>query len=560
MAEVAEFSVAVEKNLWQYLKKSNSFQEELTKVTEDGDVTVNPLDSGAELILTGKCSESVEQAGSQLNQLFKDYQKRLETKNVVIPNVEVVARIVQVPGEFENGAYLHVNPDTGTICIIGTREEVAFSEGRIIERCNADDSVTSDEQRRVESGDETPKVEPDVVQNGGERSLNNGPNDSQVVQVDLELWKYMQKNLNYESQTRRIREDMHVSIVESVIVSEDSLTKTQLMISGPTNDVNGAVKAANDLIEICENNSTTLRVPCPDNRLFSKIAKLLKTLNKNNGLVSANDGTVCVTGSQAELADCREKLEKLGLKFVDQSPPEVAQTLNAETENEQPVTSLHTAMSAAPRELPMRDNTATTADFGSFREVPSRDLQQEQLEADARYAASLEREESRSFGGMAGGYGDIVSGFHGGFDGFGGAANEVPVERTLWKFVEQRWQSKLQEFHDTLGLRVIHEESQEGFVMLHLETESPDMMEIGRDALLEFLSPLQESVITINQKVNTELPDQVKQFMAKAAAETGAVVDFDRLNFFIIGPQIAVEACQKKISELFELVNSTTCD
>ena len=344
--EMVDVSVSISEPLWCYMQCSTKYSDALEKVKNTLGVSLSFEDvDGGTLKISGSSAGDVEKAQTELDTFISHCQEAVQEETFDFgEQPDLLARTESCIGDPKINAHIYIKD--GVVHVLGTAGEVSEASKMIEEKLEMEESGIGASDGSVPgtlSAEESGKNEEDQTDDHTEESLGavafastvdqvpensessgevaaeaSSENESHIIELDTDLWKYMQKNNNYAGQVRRLRDDMHVDVVESIVKDPSEATgerspKVRLLFSGPEDDVEQAINFTCELIQRCQENTSTVRVPCQDNKVFSKIVKMINSLNKSQGLVSAADEVVCVTGSQSEVKECSEKLTNLSL-------------------------------------------------------------------------------------------------------------------------------------------------------------------------------------------------------------------------------------------------------
>ena len=535
-AGVITSHMEVDGAIWLYMRKCPRYSGPLERVTNDCRVTVD-LDAtevGDKLILTGDDKGEVDKAVEEIEGMVEHCQQSVCVKMLPAQSEAVYQKIVQHVNDVENGAQISLG-GPANIRVIGTKTEVEESMKGLRDVCG----VLEDECQAVEVPEEAATVA--AAATGGRTSRN-----VQITKLETDLWKYMQKNPEFSDDVRRLKEEMHVDVVEAVTDGQRSEAEVELVVSGPDDDVTAAMDKTVLLISRCRATTTIKSVPCPDNRVFTKIVKFLPTVNKTPAHVSAADGVVTITGNDEEQAVCREKLVKLGLVIEDQhthntgigttldiNPPPPPVTLPAaSTTDEDKSAKAEVPTAMEPVSLTFDDaqvrpplHTFPVDDAATARQQNGHD----------RFPPVSDRQ--------APGLGDV--------SGERPTSEElpVPIEAPLWLFIEKRRRQQLQELRDVYGVNVQSYQADDGMVRLRLDATSTDMLACGQDALGQLVDQLNKSVsvTAMETSAGEELPRQLVQVLQQLAEDTDAIIEVAGSRIIIIGSSEGTAECQQKI-------------
>lgn len=122
----------------------------------------------------------------------------------------------------------------------------------------------------------------------------------------------------------------------------------------------------------------------------------------------------------------------------------------------------------------------------------------------------------------------------------------MPIEDTLWSFVEKRRAQQLQQLREAYMVKITsYQAAQEGFVVIAIEAESALMLECAQDELIQLLENLRSSIVvhilqTGDEEGETarQLPPQVGQLFNQLAEGTDAIIEVRNNNISITGPEV----------------------
>jgi len=545
----------VDSAVWLYMRKCSKYSGPLEHVTNDCRVSVD-LDASGQaeipdrLILTGDDKADVDKAVEEIERMVEHCQQSVCVKKLPAQSEVVYQKVVQHVNDVVTGAQISLG-GPADIRVIGTENEVEDAVKRLRELCG----VVDDEGQAVEG-------EAQGAAAGASRNLH-------IMKLETDLWKYMQKNPEFSDEVRRLKEEMHVDVVEAVSGEQRNEAEVELVFSGPDDDVTAAMDKTVLLISRCRATTTIKSVPCPDNRVFTKVVKFLPNVNKTTAHVSAADGFVNITGNADEQEVCREKLVKLGLVIEDQptmgtgvvttldlnppQPPFAVPAVEEETTSrmtpEMPTATEPAGLMEIPRPF---DRDAVRPPRDSF--MPPFPVYNDAATAGQQRA-----------GDPVSAVGEVWRG--GGQDDdsaeLGGQTSTelpVPIEAPLWTFIENRRRQQLEELRDVYGVTVQSYQADDGMVRLRLNAISADMLACGQDALGQLLDQLNKSVsmVSIETSAGEELPREVAHVFRQLAEGTDAIIDVTGSRINIVGSSEGTVECQQKIAAFMQQVRSRT--
>jgi len=187
------------------------------------------------------------------------------------------------------------------------------------------------------------------------------------VLVDAMLWQYMQKaGGQWATELADVRDRMGVLMSESA--TDDG--QVALTLAGVDDDVAEATDRVRSLLDRGRAAVSTVDVVCPDAAVRAKLMRFSDHLNKSPAYVCVQaDGRMTVTGTTAELDECRVKLTKLGASLPSRDQGATTETAGGGHDDE-PVPN------------------SPWSDLGSGRAGPPQDLAE-----DERIARQLQQQE-----------------------------------------------------------------------------------------------------------------------------------------------------------------------
>lgn len=547
---VATSRMDVDSAIWLYMRKCAKYSGPLEQVTTGCRVTVD-LDASGQadipdrLILTGDDKGEVEKALEEIERMVEHCQQSVCVKKLPAQSEVVYQKVVQRVNDVVTGAQISLG-GPADIRVIGTEDEVEDSMKRLRELCG----VVEDEGQDVEG------------QVRGAAAGGTTGRSHPIMKLETDLWKYMQKNPEFSDDVRRLKEEMHVDVVEAVSDGQRDEGQVELVFSGPEDDVTAAMDKTVLLISRCRATTTIKSVPCTDNRVFAKVVKFLPSVNKTTALVTAADEVVNITGNEEEQSICREKLVKLGLVMEDQPtrstgvvttldvtppPPPIAVTAVGQDVVPPRAADVPTAAEPAPAgglmEMPR------PFDHGAVR-PPSHDFP-----AGSESQLRLGGDPASAAGDMWRGGQDLVPADH--RPGQTTAELPVPIEAPLWLFVENRRRQQLQELRDVYGVNVQSYQADDGMIRLRLDASSADMLACGQDALGQLIDQLNKtiSVTAMETSAGEELPREVVQLFQQLSEDTDAVVQVAGSRIIVIGSSDGTAEWQQKVAAFMQQVS-----
>ena len=547
---VATSRMDVDSAIWLYMRKCAKYSGPLEQVTTGCRVTVD-LDASGQadipdrLILTGDDKGEVEKALEEIERMVEHCQQSVCVKKLPAQSEVVYQKVVQRVNDVVTGAQISLG-GPADIRVIGTEDEVEDSMKRLRELCG----VVEDEGQDVEG------------QVRGAAAGGTTGRSHPIMKLETDLWKYMQKNPEFSDDVRRLKEEMHVDVVEAVSDGQRDEGQVELVFSGPEDDVTAAMDKTVLLISRCRATTTIKSVPCTDNRVFAKVVKFLPSVNKTTALVTAADEVVNITGNEEEQSICREKLVKLGLVMEDQPtrstgvvttldvtppPPPIAVTAVGQDVVPPRAADVPTAAEPAPAgglmEMPR------PFDHGAVRPPPH------DFPAGSESQLRLGGDPASAAGDMWRGGQDLVPADH--RPGQTTAELPVPIEAPLWLFVENRRRQQLQELRDVYGVNVQSYQADDGMIRLRLDASSADMLACGQDALGQLIDQLNKtiSVTAMETSAGEELPREVVQLFQQLSEDTDAVVQVAGSRIIVIGSSDGTAEWQQKVAAFMQQVS-----
>jgi len=532
----------VDATVWLYMHRSSKYSGPLERVTNDCRVTVD-LDASGQaeeipdrLILTGDDKADVDRAVEAIELMVERCQQSVCVRKLPAQSEAVYEKVVQHVNDVVAGAQISLRGPADVIRVIGTEDEVADSVRKLRELCG----VAEDQDK--------------VVNGAAAAASAQGGRHRHIMKLETDLWKYMQKNVEFSDDVRRLKEEMHVDVVEAVSGKQRDEPEVELVFSGPDDDVTVAMDKTVLLISRCRATTSIKSVPCRDNKVFAKIVKFLpKVNNATTGLVSAASETVNVTGNDEEHAVCREKLEKLGLVFEDEPAMGTGVVTPALDVNPPPPPASFGMPGAGDETVPRTGlevpGVATEPTPASLVEVPRGDSA-----VTSQFAADTDAAQKRPAV-----PGDVCQ--NPADQGEPTSAEfPVPLEAVLWSYIERRRRQQLEDLRDVYGVSVQSFRADDGQVRLRLNAVSADMLGCSQDALGQLLDQLNKSinVVAIETSAGEELPREVAQIFQQLAEGTDAIIEVAGSRINIIGSSEGTAECQQKIAAFMQQVCSFT--
>ena len=542
--------------IWLYMRKCSKYSGLLERVTIDFRVTVDLDVSGQaeipdRLILSGDDKTEVDKAVEEIERMVEHCQQSVSVKKLPTQSEAVYQKVVQHVSNVATGA--QISPGgPADIRVIGTENEIEDSMKVLRELCGVveDEGETVEEQAQGAAAGGA----------GGSRNLH-------IMKLETDLWKYMQKNPEFVDDVRRLKEEMHVDVVEAVSDGQRDEAQVELVFSGPDDDVTAAMDKTVLLVSRCRATTTTKSVKCPDNRVFTKVVKFLPSVNKTHAHVSAADGVVNITGNEEEQTVCCEKLVKLGLVIGDEPTHSTGVVTTLDITPPPPPPSV-AVPAMAEEAAPPKADVPTAAEPVGLTEIP-RPFDHAavrpplhgftpQFPADSDAAAASQQ----PAGELVSTASDVWRGA-GGQDEFsaelsGQTSTElpVPIEAPLWLFIENRRRQQLQELRDVYGVSVQSYQTDDGMVRLRLDATSADMLECCQVALGQLLDHLNKSVsvTAMETSAGEELPREIAQLFQQMAEDTDAIMQVAGSRIIIIGSSEGTAECQQKIAAFMQQV------
>ena len=549
---VATSRMDVDSAIWLYMRKCAKYSAPLEQVTTGCRVTVD-LDASGQaeipdrLILTGDDKGEVEKALEEIERMVEHCQQSVCVKKLPAQSDAVYQKVVQRVNDVVTGAQISLG-GPADIRVIGTEDEVEDSMKRLRELCG----VVEDEGRDVEG-----QARGAAAAAGG-RAGRTHP----IMKLETDLWKYMQKNPEFSDDVRRLKEEMHVDVVEAVSDGQRDEGQVELVFSGPEDDVTAAMDKTVLLISRCRATTTIKSVPCPDNRVFTKVVKFLPNINKTTALVTAADEVVNITGNEEEQGTCREKLVKLGLVIEDQptrgtgvvttldvTPPLPPVAVPAVGPDVVPPRAADVPIATEPAPAGGLMEMPRPFDHGAVRPPPH------DFPASSESQLRPGGDPVSAAGDMWRGGQDVVPAEH--HPGPTTAELPVPIEAPLWLFVENRRRQQLQELRDVYGVNVQSYQADDGMIRLRLDASSADMLACGQDALGQLIDQLNKtiSMTAMETSAGEELPREVAQLFQQLSEDTDAVVQVAGSRIIVIGSSDGTAEWQQKVAAFMQQVS-----
>lgn len=197
----------VDAAVWLYMRKCSRYSGPLEQVVNDCGVTMD-LDASGQaeipdrLILTGEDKADVDRAVEAIDQMVEHCQQSVSTKTLPAQSEAVYEKVVQRVDDVVTGAQISLG-GPADIRVIGTEDEVKDAVKRLRELCG----VVDDEDQAADGAAA-------AAADGGDGQASR--NRRHIMKLETDLWKYMQKNPEFSDDVRRLKEEMHVDVVEAV--------------------------------------------------------------------------------------------------------------------------------------------------------------------------------------------------------------------------------------------------------------------------------------------------------------------------------------------------------
>ena len=546
----------VDSAIWLYMRKCAKYSGPLEQVTTGCRVTVD-LDASGQaeipdrLILTGDDKGEVEKALEEIERMVEHCQQSVTVKKLPAQSEAVYQKVVQRVNDVVTGAQISL-AGPADIRVIGTEDEVEDSMKRLRELCG----VVEDEGQDVEG----------QARGAAAAASGRTGRSHPIMKLETDLWKYMQKNPEFSDDVRRLKEEMHVDVVEAVSDGQRDEGQVELVFSGPEDDVTAAMDKTVLLISRCRATTTIKSVPCPDNRVFTKVVKFLPSINKTTALVTAADEVVNITGNEEEQGVCRDKLVKLGLVIEDQparstgvvttldvTPPPPPVAIPAVGQDVVPPRAAEVPTATEPAPAGGLMDMPRPFDRGAVRPPP------QDFPADSESQQRPGGDLVSAVGDMWPGGQDVVPAEH--RSGQTTAELPVPIEAPVWMFIENRRRQQLQELRDVYGVNVQSYQADDGMVRLRLDASSADMLSCGQDALGQLIDQLNKtiSVTAMETSAGEELPREVAQLFQQLAEDTDAIVQVAGTRIIVIGSSDGTAEWQQKVAAFMQQVFISSC-
>lgn len=513
------------------------------QVTRDCRVTVDldasgQTDTSDQLILSADDKDDVDKAVKEIERILEHCQQSVSVKKLPAQSETTYQKVVQRVNDVATGAQISLG-GPADIRVIGTESEVEDILKALRELCGVVDEENQEGQAAAASQNQCP-----------------------IMKLETDLWTYMQKNPEFSDDVRRLKEEMHVDVVEAVSDEQRDEGQVELVFSGPEDDVTAAMDKTVLLISRCRATTTIKSVPCPDNRIFTKVVKFLPAVNsKTSGLVTAVDGVVNITGNEEQQDVCRDKLAKLGLVIEDQPQCNTGVVTTVDVIPPlPPVTVLAEGEDVGP---PGAEVPTTKEPVASRMEIP-RPFDRSPLHGDNDRLSQLRAPSDDPVSGdVWRRRPDQVAATNTDLPGQTSAELPIPIEAPLWMFIENRRRQQLQELQEVYGVSVQSYQSEDGMLRIRLNAVSPDMLSCAVDALSQLLDQLSKTVSITAMEMNDrgeQLPREAVQLFQQMADDTDAIVEVKGSRIHVIGSSEGTAAWQQKMAAFMQqvLVSYTT--
>jgi len=509
----------IDRYIWKYMNRSAKYRDKIEAIGKECDTSVTETDTESsgdlkQLSLSG--GEKIPSCSSQIHQLVDECRKTVSTYTIDGHDKTTCSTVVENLLDFEDpsSALIDVDSATGVIRLTGTKTEINYALG-LLEVLGVP-MPSQPPAQTVASVDEAPPASLQLWREQDEDAeLDSmyspaGSGLPCTVVVDAKLWNYLQKsNGQWVAEIADVRDKM------GVVITEEPSTDGALMLTltgVDDDDVNEATERIQQLVDRCRNVVQTVHVVCPDAAVRANVLKYLPRINETRSYV---DESLTATGTAQELEECyTKKLKKLGA-------------------------SLGSGESAAQQTAAGEDTRAgpdTSSDVKQDLMEDERIARQLQMEEDAQShrghlvqtrATSNPDDDSGQEGRQ---YGEIP----------------VPIEETLWTFVEKRRTQQMQQLRQAYQVKISSRPAiEEGFVVIAVEAESSQMLECAQEELIQLLENLRGSVIVQVFQISDgagdrgqQVPPQVAQLFSQMAEGTDAVIEMHSNNITVIGPEV----------------------
>jgi len=202
----------VDSALWLYMRKCSKYSGPLECVTGNCRVTADLDVSGQagvpdRLIVSGDDKSEVDHAVEEIARMVEHCQQSVIVRALPAQSEAVYQKIIQHVNDVIAGAQISLS-GSADIRVIGTTDEV----GELVKQLRDSCGLVEGAYPMVDS--QAPAAATSDVR---EDSRN-----VRIMKLETDLWKYMQKNPEFDADVRRLKEEMHVDVVEAVSGAEVS--------------------------------------------------------------------------------------------------------------------------------------------------------------------------------------------------------------------------------------------------------------------------------------------------------------------------------------------------
>ena len=529
---MATVHVDVDRYIWKYVGKSAKYQDKVDAIAKEYGTSISETDAETsdcirQLRVTG--NERATAARTALVQLVDECRQTVSTYTVHGQDENTCSVVTENSSMLDDpsSALVDVDSAAGVMRLTGTKHEIDHALG-LLEVIGVPVPVPNElPSQTVTPVDEAPppslqlwKEQDGDLEDDNMYAPRHGDRPKTVV-VDAKLWKYLQKsNGQWVAEITEVREKMGIVITESLTADG----AVSLTLAGIEDDVVKATDRMRQLVDRCRSEVQTVSVVCPDSAVHAKVLKFLSHINKLPAYVSVeSDEHLTATGTNEELDECADKLAKLNASLARVNGPSSKGGTRLDSDDE-PV-----------------PNTPWFNVDGNGATAMKPDL-----EEDERLARQLQEEDEAQSRMQFVSAHVSRSGDTGGEEGRQYGEIPVPIEDTLWSFVEKRRAQQLQQLREAYMVKITsYQAAQEGFVVIAIEAESALMLECAQDELIQLLENLRSSIVVHILQTGDEdgetarqLPPQVGQLFNQLAEGTDAIIEVRNNNISITGPEV----------------------
>ena len=505
--------VVVDERIFDYMKNSSKYGQNIKEIEFNFEVQSEFVKPDC-LKLVGKDEKKLEEAREEAEKLVKHCAKKVHTES--IPANEELFRQIS---EYADGIH---NQDEGcmircsdsVIYLTGTDKETQRTKGVLeemygLETSNINkDQILPETEKVLDSSLSTPPTEKSEMEDEVNEELYGGEleevclmeGNGQLV-VDADVWRYVEKS-SFIASVNDIKKEMDVEFgSESAL--DDGSNRLRLSFRGNSEDqVGSAMVRIRGVILQCRSETKTLKVPCPDAAVFTKISKLAKAINKAPCYVAAADQTIHVTGNDADVAKCLERLSTYGLKYEEEKKKEEIQNI------QYPVEAMVPPENGSRNGNLLEDTRPPTNYVGpQIVRSPSTGVVTRDL--------------------------------------------PVPIEEFLWLYLKKVHYSKLNELKDSFRATISTAPSSiNGSLTMKVTAETEDMLECAQDAFCNMLQDLGGQIIVtmLDTQSQQELPPELMDLLQRQCAGEGTIIEVQAGGrICIIGPSKEAQQTQQRV-------------